>query len=367
MDVSGRWAYAAYLSAALVLLLHAIACAQSARVIADTTFQSVVLLTMEDSNGRPVSTASGFFVREDLVVTNFHAVREGVQGHVKLVGSRGTYVIAGVASMDQGKDLAVLRVTGTKAPSLRLGSDRDVRVGDRIYAVGNPMGLEGTFSDGIVSAIRNVGARRLLQITAPISPGSSGGPVLNESGLVIGIAVGTFAEGQNLNFAIPVADLGPLLANVGGLSPLPGRAIAKPGLNVPKGGPAKPVPSDSKDSKERMVKQVGDVIAATKSYRLALERVLGIYESDLARRKELATLRADLYEKGTLSKRQFEEGQQAQADAEKNVIDTRRAIEDADRMLREAEEALKLTNSGKLKEAAEGMKALQKQKKLGTP
>ena len=68
---------------------------------------------------------------------------------------------------------------------------------------GNPQGLEGTFSQGIVSSIRVLGADKILQITAPISPGSSGGPVLNEKGQVIGVSVATFRGGQNLNFAIP--------------------------------------------------------------------------------------------------------------------------------------------------------------------
>jgi len=364
--LSRRWAYPAYVSSALVLLLHSIACAQSARAIADSAFPSVVLLTMEDAKGRPISTASGFFIQEDLVVTNFHAVREGVTGHVKLVGSRGAYVIAGVASMDQGKDLAILRITGVKAPSLRLGSDRDARVGDRIYAAGNPMGLEGTFSDGIISAIRNTSSRRLLQITAPISPGSSGGPVLNEGGLVIGIAVGTFTEGQNLNFAIPVSDLVPLLANVGRLSPLPGRAaIARPPSNVPAEGVAKP-PSVSKRPNERLMKATTDVVEATKSYRLALERTLHIHERELARRQELATLRKDLYERGVLSKGEFEEGQQAQAEAQKNVIDTRRAIKDTDQMLREAEEALSLVKSGRTREAERLIRSRQGSTNIGT-
>lgn len=352
-DLRRRWASLASVSSALLLLVSSVAQAQSVRAIADTTFRSVVLLTMEDSNGSRVSTASGFFIRDDLVVTNFHAIREGIRGHVKIVGARGAYVIAGVASMDRGKDLAIVRVPGVKAPSLRLGSDSDARVGDKVYAVGNPLGLEGTFSDGIISGIRSVGARRLIQITAPISPGSSGGPVLNESGLVIGIAVATLTEGQNLNFAIPASDLGPLLANVGRLLPLPGQAaIAKP---------APPV------SRERLARSATDVIQATLNYRAALERVLAIYERDLARREELASLRADLFNRGQLSKREFEEGERAQADAQANVTETKQAIENADRMRREAEEVIKLTNSGKREEAARMMKSLQEHKIVGTP
>lgn len=91
--------------------------------------------------------------------------------------------------------------------------------------MGNPQGLEGTFSQGIVSSIREVGADKLLQITAPISPGSSGGPLLNGKGEVIGVSVATFRGGQNLNFAIPSRYLIALLAKVGSATPI---AAAKP-------------------------------------------------------------------------------------------------------------------------------------------
>jgi len=76
--------------------------------------------------------------------------------------------------------------------------------GDEIYVIGNPEGLEGTFSKGVISGIRSIDGRSYFQITAPISPGSSGGPVLNASGEVIGVAVASWRTGQNLNFAIPV-------------------------------------------------------------------------------------------------------------------------------------------------------------------
>jgi hypothetical protein len=93
--------------------------------------------------------------------------------------------------------------------------------------VGNPQGLEGTFSQGIVSGIREVGADRLLQITAPISPGSSGGPVLNAKGEVIGVSVATFRGGQNLNFAIPSDYLKTLLGKAGPAKPLAQAKLAK--------------------------------------------------------------------------------------------------------------------------------------------
>jgi hypothetical protein len=103
---------------------------------------------------------------------------------------------------------------------LSLGNSDAVQVGEAIYAIGNPEGLEGTFSQGIISSIRKVGADKLLQITAPISPGSSGGPVLNIKGEVIGVSVATSAKGQNLNFAIPSNYLMALLGRTGPTKPL---------------------------------------------------------------------------------------------------------------------------------------------------
>jgi hypothetical protein len=115
---------------------------------------------------------------------------------------------------------------------LAVGDSSQVAVGDEVYAVGNPEGLEGTFSQGIVSAIRHIGSDTVLQMTAPISPGSSGGPVLDSRGNAVGIAVATFSEGQNLNLAIPSSYLTALAASVtAAVRPLsqqpanPGRAL----------------------------------------------------------------------------------------------------------------------------------------------
>ncbi|GAG54367.1 unnamed protein product, partial [marine sediment metagenome] len=122
---------------------------------------------------------------------------------------------AGLVSADYQRDLTLLKITGViTSPLIILGDINQVAVGEEVYAVGNPQGLEGTFSQGIVSSIRQIGSDMLFQITAPISPGSSGGPVLNTQGKVIGIAVATFSGGQNLNFAIPASYLVPLLKSV---------------------------------------------------------------------------------------------------------------------------------------------------------
>jgi hypothetical protein len=216
--------YRALLSATL-LACFAIpkADGQKAQQVAQSTFPSVVLLVMEDDNAQPVSLGSGFFVREGVVATNLHVVGASVRGYAKLVGQNSKVDIAGFVAVDPAHDLVLLAVTGMKAPSLSLGDSSRVAVGDEVFAVGNPQGLEGTFSQGIVSSIRQMRSDSLLQTTAPISPGSSGGPVVNDQGKVIGVAAATLKEGQNLNFAIPVSYLKALLTQIKPAAPLPAK------------------------------------------------------------------------------------------------------------------------------------------------
>jgi S1-C subfamily serine protease len=176
---------------------------QKAQQVAQSTFPSVVLLVMEDDNAQPISLGSGFFVRDGVVATNLHVVEKSVRGYAKLIGHNSKLDIAGFLAVDSVHDLVLLSVTGSKAPSLVLGDSSKVVVGDEVFAVGNPQGLEGTFSQGIISSIRQMGSDMLLQTTAPISPGSSGGPVVNDQAKVIGVAAATLKEGQNLTLRFP--------------------------------------------------------------------------------------------------------------------------------------------------------------------
>lgn len=197
---------------------HAIA--QTPREVAEKVMPSVVLLMMQDQHGQPLAMASGFVVRDGIVATNLHAIEGAGSADASLVDTkpRGDekarpkedwrsdpriYSVKGVVASDPEHDLVLLSVDGLEAAPLTVADSEQVAIGDAVYVVGNPQGLEGTFSAGIVSGIRKVGEDSLLQITAPISPGSSGGPVLNAKGEVIGVAVATFKGGQNLNFAIP--------------------------------------------------------------------------------------------------------------------------------------------------------------------
>lgn len=222
-----RIAFLIIFTSSLGFSLPSRAFAQTPRQIAEKTFPSVVLLLMEDSHSQPLSLGSGFFVRPDVIATNFHVVEGASNGYVKLVSQETKFGIDGVVAVDIERDLILLHVSGAKAPSLSLGENGGVEVGDAVYVVGNPEGLEGTFSAGIVSGIRKIPQGSLIQVTAPISPGSSGGPVLDGRGEVIGIAEETFREGQNLNFAVPSSELRPLLESTKSLTPLTAVSHAK--------------------------------------------------------------------------------------------------------------------------------------------
>lgn len=200
-----------YLVAACLVIAVSPVCAQTVKELARQVRESVVQLTVLDAAGAEVSGGTGFFIGPSLVATNQHVVDGALR--VRATFSNGHSVEArGVAAVDEKNDLAILLLPDTlEAKILSLGVG-PVEPGDRIVVVGNPLGLAGTISEGIVAAVRldglgpqssDFGNRPLIQITAPISPGSSGSPVVNDSGDVIGVAVGYYAGGQNVNFAIP--------------------------------------------------------------------------------------------------------------------------------------------------------------------
>ena len=189
--------------------------------IAKKALAATVLLVMEDANGELLGYGSGFFVRSNQIATNFHVIDGAAQGTAKRVGQETEYTIEGVTALDENHDLAILQVSSSGVQPLLLGDSDTVEIGDAIYVAGNPKGyFEGTFSDGIISAIRGDSASKRLQMTAPVSSGSSGGPVLNSSGEVIGVSFATFRGGQNLNFAIPSNYLKEMLAQMGTAKPL---------------------------------------------------------------------------------------------------------------------------------------------------
>lgn len=183
------------------------------------TDKAVLTIVGVNRRGAPVKQGSGFILTSDgLGATNYH-VLQGVAGAAAECCDKKVFDVRYIEGADFDKDLVVFQLyendKETKPqglPSVTLGQVQDSSVGEHITTIGSPEGLENTVSDGIISAIRQLNTVRVLQITAPISPGSSGGPVFSSSGEVIGVTTFQFEKGQNLNFAIAADEIRPLLS-----------------------------------------------------------------------------------------------------------------------------------------------------------
>ena len=169
---------------------------QDATGIYNKTVGSTV--TIETNNG----LGSGFFVAPNIIATNYHVIEGATEASCYVNNSTTKYKIEGYVAADQNVDLILLKVLNLSKPALSMATE-SVSPGQQVYVIGSPKGLPATISDGIVSGMRDFEGYKLIQMTAPISPGSSGGPVMNSKGQVIGISVMQLTEGQNLNFAIP--------------------------------------------------------------------------------------------------------------------------------------------------------------------
>lgn len=173
-----------------------------AREIYKKAHQSVVLLVPLDQEGQPIAVGSGFFIGDGrIIVTNHHVISGAVTVRVQTVTGE-TFEVTEAIAVDPAHDIALLTAPQT-GPPLELAM-RTPTIGEEIVVIGNPRGLQGTLSTGIISGVRREEDSTFYQITAPISPGSSGGPVIGEDGVVLGILTFTLKDGQNLNFSVPV-------------------------------------------------------------------------------------------------------------------------------------------------------------------
>ncbi|GEM_PF-1655869 len=168
---------------------------------------SIVALYTFDNQGRGLMQGSGFFISsEGEVVTNWHVI-EGAYSAVVKTFDGNSYLVKQVLSGNKESDLALLSVDTRNDPIQMLPvADSTPEIGERVLVVGNPLSLEFSVSDGIVAAIRNIpeySSGKVVQITAPVSPGSSGSPVINMQGETIAVAFYVYFKGENLNFAIP--------------------------------------------------------------------------------------------------------------------------------------------------------------------
>ena len=170
----------------------------------------VVAIATYDANGEALMTGSGFFLRPGQVVTNLHVIRGAQRCEVRTLDGKGkVFPVAGTIAVDEEGDLALLSVN---IPPERPRSSEVAKAlpdeGESILVIGNPLKLEGSVSNGIVSAVREVpSVGRIIQITAPISHGNSGSPVFNLKGQVVGVVTVKVTNGQNINLAIAAARL----------------------------------------------------------------------------------------------------------------------------------------------------------------
>jgi hypothetical protein len=179
--------------------------------IAKETNGAIVSIVMADK-GHPIAQGSGFLVsRTGRIVTNYHVIKSGSSAVVKLPDG-SFFDVDGVIAFDKDRDVAVIRAHGNNFRTVALGDSDRIQVGEEVVAIGSPLSLESTVSNGIVSGIRAEEGRRLVQITAPISHGSSGGPLFDMAEQVVGITTAALIDGENLNFAVPINDVKKLLA-----------------------------------------------------------------------------------------------------------------------------------------------------------
>jgi S1-C subfamily serine protease len=169
---------------------------------------SVALIEVFNESGERIGTASGFVASKDgAVITNYHVIRGAYSANAHFQDG-STRSVEGVIGHDPYRDVAVVKVSDVGAKPLTLGDSEHLQVGDKVIAIGSPLALQNTVSDGLVSGIRN----GIIQTSTPISPGSSGGPFFNTHGEVVGIAVATATFkgpenmnlAENVNFAVPI-------------------------------------------------------------------------------------------------------------------------------------------------------------------
>jgi tetratricopeptide (TPR) repeat protein len=165
---------------------------------------SAVAIETFNSRGEKLARGSGFFVAPDRIITNRHVIEGASRAEIHLANG-SVYPVRGVLAVDGEGDIALLQADVPAGLAVPLEVVRTTpQEGESVVVIGNPFGLEGSVSNGIVSAVRDIpNFGRIIQITAPISPGSSGSPVVNMQGQVIGVATLQVSEGQSLNFAIP--------------------------------------------------------------------------------------------------------------------------------------------------------------------
>lgn len=170
---------------------------------------SIVMIAVYDRKGSPIATGSGIMTgRAGYILTNNHVTAGGRFFDVRIEDDEKVYRTNEIIKYNSVLDLAVLRIDRCLEPLPIYRGKKNLVRGQKVVAIGSPLGLFNSVSDGIISGFRKIDSVNMIQFTAPISHGSSGGAVLNMQGEVIGISTAGFDEGQNINLAVNYEDIG---------------------------------------------------------------------------------------------------------------------------------------------------------------
>lgn len=204
----------------IFLILVPINCLASSSLVElyETSKNSVVSIVAVDDKDNIIATGSGFYIdKGKKIVTNYHVIEKA--NEIKIVTTDGKEVnVKNVSHISKKKDIVILSLYKA-GPALQI-SKTTPKVGENVITIGNPRGLENTLSTGIISGVRVVDGITLLQTTTPISPGSSGGPLMTTNGKVVGVTTFYLKESQNVNFAVSTINLTSLKnKNIDYLSP----------------------------------------------------------------------------------------------------------------------------------------------------
>jgi serine protease Do len=162
---------------------------------------SVARVNVMDNGGNLLGVGSAVVIGSGEVITNCHVAKIGPNIELNFRSEKAS---ATIVTADEVYDLCLLRASGLSAPAVATADLSEVHTGQNVYAIGSPQGLELTISEGIISSLRMVpDAGTVIQTSAAISPGSSGGGLFDSSGRLIGITTFQSRSGQNLNFAVP--------------------------------------------------------------------------------------------------------------------------------------------------------------------
>jgi serine protease Do len=173
--------------------------------------QSVVVITFAGRDGKRQGLGTGFVVGGDgLIATNLHVLGEARPITVQTADGK-RYEVTSVHASDRARDLALIRVAAKGLPALELGDADQLKEGEAVVALGNPLGLTYSVVSGVVSGKREIEGRPMIQLAIPIEPGNSGGPLLDMHGRVQGILTMKSVVTRNLGFAVPINQLQPLL------------------------------------------------------------------------------------------------------------------------------------------------------------